>query len=233
MRSASTLLALCLGTPPGAGIARVGGGVGGFLMIVAGPFLIPDSVAQVGGFILLGLVWLGSVFLGVNSLAISSYRLYGLSRPYQWRPSWTRSVWSGLLASSLTAVVLLPQESWAAAFLSLGIATNVAYAGAKGGCCRVGCCQSHRPLPLTGALLQNLPTWEMCAAVMTATFATGYVLVGGHPTASGMIAFVGHAVVRGFAGWLRFPTRTAWSFVGDVGAGGLTAIATGVGFLLR
>jgi hypothetical protein len=219
-----------LGPSPPASIARITGGVLSWSVIASQAVGSSAELDVVMRDSLTATMWLIGAFVGVNLPTLISLQKFGLRRPWEWRPTWTGSVWTALFFGALTAGVVVPVRAWPQTLLAFALATNIAYVGAKVGCAQIGCCKSNRPGRLGTTINRfGLPASEACFSIIAT------LVVAAMPysaSAAAVLGFSLHAVVRGVAGWLRFKNRTALSFVTDSGVGWLATLTAIVGTII-
>lgn len=110
--------------------------------------------------------------------------------------------------------------------LSVGLASNIGYLGAKIRCVIFDCCANRRndswsiPLRVSGISLQHLECIMTLAVIWVGA---SVAFMGGIKLAS-LLLFSGHALVRCYAGILRFPLRSPLYFARDSGVTGVAAI---------
>lgn len=195
----------------------------------------PRELAE-GVFILsLTATWCASLFAGVKWSTFSPVLRGERAHPFA-RPSWTRAAWAGCTSTLVLSVLVGPRDQTASIVIAIGFSLNLAYLGAKIGCAALGCCGRRRSsrsvAPLVPRRISSLQRTEV--RTTAAYVVLGAVLL--HTPLTWLTPWflvAGHGILRGYAGYLRFPHRSASSFVTDVGSGGFVLLGTAMSTLAR
>lgn len=180
--------------------------------------------------LLAGLCAVAVIFVGTGSALLSSFWTVGIlggarTTFEDWRlkrtsPRWASGVWSAYALAWLGMILLRRTDEWIHITDILGVASSIAYAGAKAGCALLGCCRAQRwpgkrGRARRGAALQII---EVIATLALLGISVAIANLYGERLAIWLL-LSGHGLVRTYSGMARFPLRSKFSIVVDPGEG--------------